>query len=65
MANFKLILLVILASWNYSLAQNPRDTLVLVDNLAIKETHSIFFKSLQGKNLYHYEKNVGVFFFFC
>lgn len=24
-------------------------TLVLVDNLAIRETHSIFFKSLQGK----------------
>jgi hypothetical protein len=24
------------------------DTLVLLDNLAIKETHSMFFKSLQG-----------------
>lgn len=24
------------------------ETLVLIDNLAIKETHSIFFKSLQG-----------------
>lgn len=24
------------------------DTLVLLDNLAIKETHSIFFKSIQG-----------------
>lgn len=24
------------------------NTLVLLDNLAIKETHSIFFKSLQG-----------------
>lgn len=27
---------------------HDRDTLVLLDNLAIKETHSIFFKSLQG-----------------
>lgn len=26
------------------------ETLVLLDSLAIKETHSIFFKSLQGKN---------------
>lgn len=25
------------------------ESLVLLDNLAIKETHSIFFKSLQGK----------------
>lgn len=30
-------------------AQNTGDTLVLVDNLAIRETHSIFFKGLQGK----------------
>lgn len=34
-----------------SWAQNAGDTLVLVDNLAIRETHSIFFKSLQGKKL--------------
>lgn len=27
----------------------PGETLVLLDNLAIRETHSIFFKSLQGK----------------
>ena len=26
-----------------------RETLVLLDNLAIRETHSIFFKSLSGK----------------
>lgn len=31
-------------------AQNAGDTLVLVDNLAVRETHSIFFKNLQGKN---------------
>lgn len=31
-------------------AQNTGETLVLVDNLAIRETHSIFFKGLQGKN---------------
>lgn len=29
-------------------AQAAGPTLVLLDNLAIKETHSIFFKSLQG-----------------
>lgn len=28
-----------------------QDTLVLLDNLAIRETHSIFFKSLQGNLL--------------
>lgn len=27
---------------------DPGETLVLLDNLAIRETHSIFFKSLQG-----------------
>lgn len=32
-------------------AQNDWETLVLVDNLAIRETHSIFFKGLQGKIL--------------
>ncbi len=30
------------------------ETLVLLDNLAIRETHSIFFKSLQGLNHYLY-----------
>lgn len=55
MAHFRFILFVILASWSVSWAQNAGDTLVLVDNLAIKETHSIFFKSLQGKkNLYFF-----------
>lgn len=37
--------LVILA---YSRGEN--ETLVLLDNLAIKETHSMFFRSLKGKN---------------
>lgn len=31
------------------------DTLVLLDNLAIKETHSMFFKSLQGRFYYLYK----------
>lgn len=30
-------------------ARNSGDTLILVDNLAVRETHSIFFKGLQGK----------------
>lgn len=49
MAYLRFILFLVLASWSFSWAQNAGDTLVLVDNLAIKETHSIFFKSLQGK----------------
>jgi len=39
--------LVILAAMCHG--QNAPDTLVLVDNLAIRETHSIFFKSLQER----------------
>lgn len=31
-------------------AVQKKETLVLLDNLATRETHSIFFKSLQGKN---------------
>lgn len=34
-----------------SQALNPGDTLVLLDNLAIRESHSIFFKGLQGRYL--------------
>jgi oligosaccharyltransferase complex subunit beta len=30
-------------------AVEKKETLVLLDNLAIRETHSIFFKNLQGK----------------
>lgn len=33
----------------FSIALAEHETLVLVDNLNIKETHSQFFKSLQGK----------------
>lgn len=45
---FSLVLLQFLA---LNLAQNAGDTLVLVDNLAHRETHSIFFKGLQGKKM--------------
>lgn len=31
-------------------AHDAANTLVLLDNLAIRETHSLFFKGLQGKN---------------
>lgn len=41
--------LILMQLWAFNLAQNTGDTLVLVDNLAIRETHSIFFKGLQGK----------------
>lgn len=33
----------------FSIAYADQETLVLVDNLNIRETHSQFFKSLQGK----------------
>lgn len=33
----------------FSLALAEQETLVLVDNFNIKETHSQFFKSLQGE----------------
>lgn len=40
---------IFLVFLGFSDAFADRDTLVLLDNLAIKETHSIFFKNLQGK----------------
>lgn len=51
MANHKFIgfSLILMQFWALNYAQNAGDTLVLVDNLAIRETHSIFFKGLQGK----------------
>lgn len=41
------LILGIIASFSLALAEH--ETLVLVDNLSIRETHSQFFKSLQGK----------------
>lgn len=44
-----------------SLALADQETLVLVDNLNIRETHSQFFKSLQGKNVVHvHEPGAGM-----
>lgn len=43
------ILSILIGLCAFVYAQNAGDTLVLLDNLAIRETHSIFFKSLQGK----------------
>lgn len=53
MADSKLIGigLILVHIWAVIFAQNAGDTLVLVDNLAIRETHSIFFKGLQGKSM--------------
>lgn len=52
MASRKLhISLIFISLWAFSCAQNGGDTLVLVDNLAIRETHSTFFKDLQGKKM--------------
>ena len=41
-------------------------TLVLLDNLAIKETHSIFFKHLQGRSklFYQYQFLIDMFIMF-
>ena len=41
--------LLIVYSVSQSNAELKKETLVLLDNLATRETHSIFFKSLQGK----------------
>lgn len=41
------IILGVIATCSLALAE--QETLVLVDNLNIRETHSQFFKSLQGK----------------
>lgn len=43
------IFLYLLGIFALAYAQNDANTLVLVDNLAIRETHSLFFKGLQGK----------------
>lgn len=39
-----------------TIAKADQETLVLVDNLNIRETHSQFFKSLQGKIFMGYAK---------
>lgn len=49
MAKFSIFLLGFIAFTASSYALSAGDTLVLLDNLAIRETHSIFFKGLQGK----------------
>lgn len=47
---FKYLLLIFaIANYGNAVLQTDADTLVLLDNLAIRETHSMFFKSLQGK----------------
>lgn len=47
---WKALLIVVLAfSHCQAVLETDANTLVLLDNLAIRETHSIFFKSLQGK----------------
>lgn len=39
----------LLFSSSQAVLENEAETLVLLDNLAIRETHSIFFKSLTGE----------------
>ena len=46
---FIVSILLIIYSAGQSFAELKKETLVLLDNLATRETHSIFFKSLQGK----------------
>jgi hypothetical protein len=48
--NFSILSIVILCLAAFSSAERKKDTLVLLDSLATRETHSIFFKNLQGKN---------------
>ncbi|KAI8128266.1 Dolichyl-diphosphooligosaccharide--protein glycosyltransferase 48 kDa subunit [Lucilia cuprina] len=44
-----LLLIFALANYSQAVLQSDADTLVLLDNLAIRETHSMFFKSLQER----------------
>ncbi|XP_040176023.1 dolichyl-diphosphooligosaccharide--protein glycosyltransferase 48 kDa subunit [Anopheles arabiensis] len=44
-----ILLLALLAHTPAAVVAEPGETLVLLDNLAIRETHSIFFKSLQER----------------
>lgn len=44
---FKLMIVFCLVSISACYAEG--ETLVLLDNLAIKETHSMFFKTLKGR----------------
>ncbi|TMW43383.1 hypothetical protein DOY81_011536 [Sarcophaga bullata] len=43
------LLLFALVNYSNAVLQTDADTLVLLDNLAIRETHSMFFKSLQER----------------
>lgn len=45
------LIVLILPLLAITYAQQKKETLVLLDNLATRETHSIFFKNLQGKKL--------------
>lgn len=44
----KMLTLLVIFVGIISIVNAGGETLVLLDNLAIKETHSMFFKSLQG-----------------
>jgi hypothetical protein len=44
----KMLTLLVISVGIISIVNAGGETLVLLDNLAIKETHSMFFKSLQG-----------------
>ena len=46
---WKLLILCLAISSANAVLESDAETLVLLDNLAIRETHSIFFKSLTGK----------------
>jgi len=47
---WKALLIAVLAIAHcQAVLETDASTLVLLDNLAIRETHSIFFKSLQGE----------------
>lgn len=46
---WKYLLIIAIANYSNAVLQTDADTLVLLDNLAVRETHSMFFKTLQGK----------------
>lgn len=43
-----LIISIVFITYSSGAIDNQKETLVLIDNPIIKETHSLFFKDLQG-----------------
>ena len=56
----ELILLVIASSLSLNIEGSSKRVLVLLDNLATRETHSFYFNKLKGANQKRIDSQVGV-----